>query len=86
MSRLALRRAAEDDTVKIAAITGNGNYFSSGNDLSNFLQAQVGILKHVKRMHVLKEKHSKIIPRNRMGLQLACCDFRSFCGFFFLFA
>lgn len=33
----ALNDAAVDDTVTIAAITGEGEYYSSGNDISNFL-------------------------------------------------
>lgn len=33
----ALNDAAVDDTVTIAAITGEGDYYSSGNDISNFL-------------------------------------------------
>lgn len=33
----ALNDAAVDDTVTIAALTGDGDYYSSGNDISNFL-------------------------------------------------
>lgn len=33
----ALNDAAVDDTVTIVAITGDGDYYSSGNDISNFL-------------------------------------------------
>ncbi|VEL26599.1 unnamed protein product [Protopolystoma xenopodis] len=32
----ALHDASNDRTVKIVAVTGAGDYFSSGNDLSNF--------------------------------------------------
>lgn len=34
----ALNEAAVDDTVTIVAITGDGDYYSSGNDISNFLK------------------------------------------------
>ena len=37
-----LREATEDSAIKIVALTGSGDYFSSGNDLSNFLEAEVG--------------------------------------------
>ena len=36
-----LTRAASDDSIKIVALTGAGDYFSSGNDLSNFIRPEV---------------------------------------------
>lgn len=33
----ALNRAAKDESVTIAAITGDGDYYSSGNDIKSFL-------------------------------------------------
>ena len=36
-----LREASENSSIKIVAVTGSGNYYSSGNDLSNFLEAEV---------------------------------------------
>ena len=33
----ALKNAAQDSTVVTVMITGAGNYFCSGNDLSNFM-------------------------------------------------
>ena len=35
----ALNVASSDNTVKAAMITGAGNYYSSGNDISNFSKA-----------------------------------------------
>lgn len=35
----ALRAAALDDSVTISAVTGTGEYYSSGNDLTAFLVA-----------------------------------------------
>ena len=32
----ALRAAGEDGSVRVALLTGAGDYFCSGNDLSNF--------------------------------------------------
>lgn len=37
---VALRRAAQDDRVVVCVLTGNGDYFSSGNDLNNFINAK----------------------------------------------
>lgn len=34
----ALRDASEDPSVRVALLTGRGDYYSSGNDLSNFSQ------------------------------------------------
>ena len=34
----ALRTAGEDGSVVVAVITGAGDYYCSGNDLSNFMQ------------------------------------------------
>ena len=36
-----LREATDDSTIKIVALTGSGDYFSSGNDLTNFLESEV---------------------------------------------
>ncbi|OTF79889.1 hypothetical protein BLA29_009564 [Euroglyphus maynei] len=33
----ALKRSAEDPAIKFTVVTGNGPYFSSGNDLSKFV-------------------------------------------------
>ncbi|CAG2113310.1 unnamed protein product, partial [Medioppia subpectinata] len=38
----ALRSAATNDTVTMAMITGTGKYFSTGNDLGNWLNPQPG--------------------------------------------
>ena len=38
---VVLTRAASDDSIKIVALTGAGDYFSSGNDLSNFIRPEV---------------------------------------------
>ncbi|CAG2102211.1 unnamed protein product [Medioppia subpectinata] len=38
----ALRSAATDDTVTMAMITGAGKYFTTGNDLGNWLNPQPG--------------------------------------------
>ncbi|KAI7693016.1 hypothetical protein SSS_09076 [Sarcoptes scabiei] len=35
----ALKRSAEDPEIKFAVVTGTGEYFSSGNDLTNFTTA-----------------------------------------------
>ena len=32
-----LESSATDDSVRVLMITGNGDYYCSGNDLSNFL-------------------------------------------------
>ena len=34
----ALKEAEEDKTVKVAVLTGVGDFYCSGNDLSNFTQ------------------------------------------------
>ena len=34
----ALNTAGEDNSVVLAVITGAGDYYCSGNDLSNFMQ------------------------------------------------
>ncbi|XP_071823486.1 enoyl-CoA delta isomerase 2-like isoform X2 [Apostichopus japonicus] len=36
---LALRSASRDDRVVVCVLTGSGDYFSSGNDLNNFIEA-----------------------------------------------
>ena len=36
--QMALRDASEDPAVRVALLTGRGDYYSSGNDLSNFSQ------------------------------------------------
>ena len=38
---IVLRLVATDSSIKIVAVTGEGDYYSSGNDLSNFLEAEV---------------------------------------------
>lgn len=40
--RDALNNTAQDDSVRLVYLTGTGNYFSSGNDLSNFTQIPPG--------------------------------------------
>ena len=44
MQYSVLEKAQNDPEVKIVALTGKGDYYSSGNDLSNFLEGEV-ILK-----------------------------------------
>ena len=53
-----LREATEDSAIKIVALTGSGDYFSSGNDLSNFLEAEVGkFVFQIKFMFYKKDKN-----------------------------
>lgn len=42
---IVLRLVATDSSIKIVAVTGEGDYYSSGNDLSNFLEAEVLIVQ-----------------------------------------
>ena len=35
---LALKEAEEDSNIVLVVITGNGDFFSSGNDLSNYMK------------------------------------------------
>lgn len=50
----ALNQAATDDSVTIVAITGDGAYYSSGNDIKSFLTV-TDPMKAVARSHdVLK--------------------------------
>jgi peroxisomal 3,2-trans-enoyl-CoA isomerase len=35
---LALKEAEEDPSIVFVVITGNGDFFSSGNDLSNYMK------------------------------------------------
>ena len=58
-----LREATEDSAIKIVALTGSGDYFSSGNDLSNFLEAEVGkFVYQIKFMFYKKAKFLIISP------------------------
>ena len=36
---IALDQAAKDPSVRVVVTTGTGDYYSSGNDLANFLNA-----------------------------------------------
>jgi peroxisomal 3,2-trans-enoyl-CoA isomerase len=38
----ALKDAAEDENTKVTVLTGAGNYYCSGNDLSNFQSMSSG--------------------------------------------
>ena len=35
---VALREAEENSDIKLFCLTGNGDYFTSGNDLNNYLK------------------------------------------------
>jgi enoyl-CoA hydratase/carnithine racemase len=39
---LALQEAAEDPSTNITALTGTGDYYSSGNDLSSMTDMTMG--------------------------------------------
>lgn len=41
----ALQNAGNDESIKLAVITGSGDYYSSGNDLSTFLHEHLFITK-----------------------------------------
>ena len=43
-----LKEASEDDTIKIVALTGAGDYYSSGNDLTNFQDDAVNMFLFIK--------------------------------------
>jgi len=45
----ALNAAAVDDSVKFAVLTGEGDYYCSGNDLSNFTQMPEGGVKQIAK-------------------------------------
>uniref|UniRef100_A0A0K0FDM0 Enoyl-CoA delta isomerase 2, mitochondrial (inferred by orthology to a human protein) n=1 Tax=Strongyloides venezuelensis TaxID=75913 RepID=A0A0K0FDM0_STRVS len=51
----ALRESNKDTTTSVTVITGTGNFFSSGNDLSNFANVQ-----SVEDIKAIGEKASKI--------------------------
>lgn len=50
----ALNKAAIDDSVTIVAITGDGDYYSSGNDLKAFLTVSDPIKEVKKANDILK--------------------------------
>ena len=57
-----LTRAASDDSIKIVALTGAGDYFSSGNDLSNFIRPEVcQNVKDSHQLHFFHENSSTIL-------------------------
>ncbi|RWS22422.1 enoyl-CoA delta isomerase 2-like protein [Leptotrombidium deliense] len=45
-----LKNAASDDSVRLVFITGTGDYYSSGNDLAQFLEMGVASPEDVKKM------------------------------------
>uniref|UniRef100_A0A0K0EY95 Enoyl-CoA delta isomerase 2, mitochondrial (inferred by orthology to a human protein) n=1 Tax=Strongyloides venezuelensis TaxID=75913 RepID=A0A0K0EY95_STRVS len=52
----ALRESNKDTTTSVTVITGTGDFFSSGNDLSNFAN-----VRSVEDIKALTEKFSKIL-------------------------
>uniref|UniRef100_A0A0N5CBS8 ACB domain-containing protein n=1 Tax=Strongyloides papillosus TaxID=174720 RepID=A0A0N5CBS8_STREA len=58
----ALRESNNDSTTSVTVITGTGNFFSSGNDLSNFAD-----FRSVEDIKALSEKFSKILDNFATG-------------------
>jgi enoyl-CoA hydratase/carnithine racemase len=54
---LALQEAAQDSNTHITALTGTGDYYSSGNDLSSMTAMTVGdedgIMAEIKKASAL---------------------------------
>lgn len=50
----ALNKAATDDSVTIVALTGNGDFYSSGNDIKAFLTVSDPLREVIKANEILK--------------------------------
>lgn len=51
----ALNKAGTDDSVTIVALTGDGDYYSSGNDISGFLNVSDPQESLIKAHRILRE-------------------------------
>lgn len=49
-----MNQAAADDSVTIVALTGDGDYYSSGNDITSFLTASDPMTAVTKTHDILK--------------------------------
>ncbi|XP_018804435.1 PREDICTED: enoyl-CoA delta isomerase 2, mitochondrial [Bactrocera latifrons] len=68
---LVLRHAAKDDSVTIVVITGKGNFFTSGNDLSQVMDDSSDIEAQIKESNVIfKEMVSALIECPKLTLAL----------------
>ena len=54
---LSLKEAAEDPNTVVTAITGAGNYYCSGNDLSNFTNI------NPENMHQISKESGGLLNR-----------------------
>ncbi|XP_011195893.2 enoyl-CoA delta isomerase 3, peroxisomal [Zeugodacus cucurbitae] len=68
---LVLRKVAKDDSVTIVVITGKGNFFTSGNDLSQVMDGASDFETHIKEANdIFKEMVSALIECPKLTLAL----------------
>lgn len=68
---LVLREVAKDDSVTIVVITGKGDFFTSGNDLSQALDDSSDIEAQIKASNaIFKEMVSALIDCPKLTLAL----------------
>lgn len=68
---LVLREVVKDDNVTIVVITGKGNFFTSGNDLSQAMDGASDIEAHIKEsVDIYKEMVSALIDCPKLTLAL----------------